>query len=188
MTPVPLNSFKEPNREIASLRGKLPSVNFMTQRSAQEIVRNALEKDELDLLLVGIPEYQFLPKWSPASGNTDLTYLLDALYMGIADYTREELRERLHRAIRKIVGAYEGLDPVACCILCETVERTEGKLSLDLPLEEIAIELRHNIEQYKSRLIEDKSGAGSLWNDGRLGDLRRMSKNTEKRGGPSFCE
>ena len=91
MTPVPLNSFKEPNREIASLRGKLPSVNFMTQRSAQEIVRNALEKDELDLLLVGIPEYQFLPKWSPASGNTDLTYLLDALYMGIADYTREEL-------------------------------------------------------------------------------------------------
>jgi hypothetical protein len=160
----------------------------MNELSAKAIVRNALEKDELNLLLLGSPAYRFLPRLSPAPGNTDLTSLIGWLYEGVEHYTQDELRDRLYAAIKKIVGTYEGLDPVATCVLMEASRRHKGKLTLGLPLEESAAELRDSIENYRWRLMGDKTGEGSLWQNGLLGDFQRLSKNTKKMGGPSFCE
>ncbi|MEN6449431.1 MAG: hypothetical protein ABFC96_02985 [Thermoguttaceae bacterium] len=160
----------------------------MGQESAQEIVRKAIERDEVDLLLLGKPGYKFLPKWSPAPGDTDLTALLSALRGLVGKYPHGEIRDLLYRAIRKIVGTYEGLDPVACCLICEAVNRSEGKSSFELPVDEIAAELRQSIMAFRSRLERDKTGFGAEWPDGMLGDLRRLSRNTEHKGGPSFCD
>ena len=160
----------------------------MPEVSAQELVRKALEKDELDLLLLGKPEYQFLPKWSPASSDTDVIALLEALYYCTEQYTQAVLRDHLLNAINKIVWTYEGLDPVVCCILSEMVRRSEGRPSLGLPLEEIASDLRQSIRIFSFRLEKDKTGEGAQWPDGLLGDLRRLSRNVQNLGGPSFCD
>ena len=59
---------------------------------------------------------------------------------------------------------------------------------LGLPLESIAAELRQSIRVFRFRLEKDRTGVGAEWQDGLFGDLRRLSRNTEGVGGPSFCE
>jgi hypothetical protein len=167
----------------------------MAEHNAEEIVRKAIEKDELDLLLLGKPEYQFLPRWTPAD-DTDLVELLSALYRLVTEYRREELKDYLHRAIKKIVDTYEGLDAVASCILFESSKQSPVDCfgephqpnPLGLPLDGIASELRQSIRVFSFRLEKDKTGVGSQWPDGRLGDLRRLSQITKRLGGPAFCD
>jgi hypothetical protein len=160
----------------------------MKETSPDDIVRKALQRDELDLLLLGEPEYQFLPKWSPAPGNTDLTALLSALRSLTGKYPSGEIRDRLYRAIKKIIGTYEGLDSVACCLICEAGDRSEGKPSFGLPMDEIAAELRQSIRVFAFRLEKDKTGVGAQLPGGRLECFRRLSKTTERLGGPSFYD
>jgi hypothetical protein len=57
--------------------------------SAEKIVRKAIKRGELDLLLLGRPEYRFLPKWSPATGS-DIIALLSGLYGLVGQFPREE--------------------------------------------------------------------------------------------------
>ena len=114
--------------------------------------------------------------------------LLTALYEEYGQYHPEEIRERLHRAISKIISNYDGLVPVANCILLEAYRRKNESFSLDLPLEEIAKELNESIKKYYAQLRDDKSGAGGRWDDGLLGELRRLNKITVNKGGPSFLD
>jgi hypothetical protein len=158
----------------------------MARSNAYEIVKNALDKDELDLLLLGTPEYCYAPRWSDSPQNTEIVELLTALYEEYGQYHPEEIRERLHRAISKIISNYDGLIPVANCILLEAYRRKNESFSLDLPLEEIAKELNESIKKYYAQLRDDKSGAGGRWDDGLLGELRRLNKITVNKGGPSF--
>ena len=160
--------------------------HLMAERTAFEIVKKALDKNELDLLLLGNPEYCYLQRWTTSLWNTDLEELLTTLYEENGQYHQEEIKEQLSRAITKIVSTYDGSIPVANCILLESYRRKNDSFSLDLPLEEIAIELNESIKKYYSQLREDKSGAGSRWDDGLLGELRRLNKITTKKGGPSF--
>jgi hypothetical protein len=163
--------------------------------SANDVVRAALDADELDKMLLGWPPYQYLPKWSPAT-DTDLPQLLHALYGLVGVYPREDLSDRLRHAIEKIVVDYEGLGPVASCILFEASARApfdafgkpKADTSLRLPLDEIADDLRQSVRVFSIRLEKDKTGVGSEWPDGRLGDFRRLSKNTVRYGGPSFVD
>lgn len=158
----------------------------MSESNAHEIVKNALDKDELDLLLLGKPEYCYLPRWTSLQTNTDLVELLTILYEEFGQYHPDEITERLSNAVTKIISTYDGLIPVANCILLESYRRNNESLSLDLPLEEIALELNESIKKYYSQLREDKSGLGSRWDDGLLGELRRLNRITTKKGGPSF--
>jgi hypothetical protein len=160
----------------------------MANLPPKEIVDKALERDELDLLLLGKSEYQFFDRWSSSPYNTDLVAILDALYRFAGEDQREQIKKRLLGAIKKIVDTYEGLVPVAGCILLESGRRSENRPTLGLPLKEIAAELMQSIRLFSFRLEKDKTGVGAQWPDGLLGDLRRLSKNTERVGGPSFCE
>jgi hypothetical protein len=169
----------------------------MIERSAEEIVHKAIEKNELDLLLLGKPEYQYRSRWSSAPGDTDLAELTPVLYRGDTGlYSREQLRDYLHNAIQKIINLYEGLDAVAHCILHESAEQSpvdwfgepHQPNPLGLPLDDIAGELRQSIRVFSFRLEKDKTGVGSRWPDGRLGHLRQLSRSTERLGGPAFCD
>jgi hypothetical protein len=160
----------------------------MTRSNPMVIVRNALAKGELDRLLLGAPEYCYRSRFSPAPGNTDLTELLDVLYDRRTPADKQAVRGDLIAALNRIVGAYEGLEPVATCILYESLRKARDRPTLDLPLDDLADKLRVGVERFRSDLQEDKSGEGREWPDGCLGMFRRLSRNTEQLGGPSFCE
>ncbi len=72
--------------------------------------------------------------------------------------------------------------------MLESLARSENQTTVDLPVNEIAAELRATIERFESQLVLDKSGAAWQRPDGLLMELRCLSKNTMRLGGPSFCE
>ena len=78
----------------------------MVQLSPKEIVGKALEKDELDLLLLGRPEYRCFSLLSALRSSlpydNDLGKLLDVLHEYGGEYTRDDIAGRLLRAMKKI--------------------------------------------------------------------------------------
>lgn len=160
----------------------------MTQNSPDAIVRRALEQNELSLLLLGANEYQYFDRWVGHADNTNLPELLSSLYGFISDEGREIIRDRLLLAINEIIESYEGLFPVATCILFESSHRSENQPTLGLPLDELAEVLRQKVREFGFKLEKDKTGPGFNWPRGRLDDMRRLSKNTVRLGGPSFTD
>ncbi len=160
----------------------------MNQTDPAEVVRTALAKGEIARLLLGAPEYQYRSKYSPAPANTDLTELLIEIYDGSDPESRELAKDALVKALHYLCERYEGIDPVATCILMESGRRSRHGRTLGLPIEELAVKLRATIESFEQRLRADNTGGGRGEPDGMLGDLRRRSRNTEKLGGPPFCK
>jgi hypothetical protein len=152
------------------------------------IVREALARGELDKLLLGKRKYRYLPKGSPAPGDTDLAALIGVLYEHVSETDRQIVRDEMTKAIGSIIDTYAGLEPVAACILLESLQRMRGGSAFGLPLENIAARLRANISVFADRLRADRSGIGASWPDGWFGEFRRLSRNTVDLGGPSFCE
>lgn len=156
--------------------------------SPEAVVRAALARGELDKLLLGAPEYQYRSKYSPAPGNTDLTELLDVIYGHLGGEEAEKAKDALVKALDGICDTYAGVDATSTCILFETGRKFDGRPALGLPLDRLAGRLAATIRTFEPQLRADKSGGGQNWPDGMLGDLRRLSRNTEKYGGPSFCK
>ena len=160
----------------------------MTTIDPMTIVSNAVARGELDKLLLGSPEYCYRSRISPVPGDTDLTELLAVLYDRWNPADIEKVRDDMVKALDGIVETYEGLEPVATCILIESLRRARNGPRLELPLNDLANKLRCSIERFRSRLERDKSGEGGEWADGWLGEFRRLSRNTVDLGGPSFCK
>ena len=150
------------------------------------ILQKAIEKGELIQLLLGAPEYCYRSRWSPAPGNTDLTELLGFMFHERDLAKKRQWRDDLLKALNLIVETYEGLDPVATCILMESLHIARYRQALGLPLDDLAKKLHKGIMQFRERLELDRSGLGDQWSDGMLGEFRRLSKNTVELGGPSF--
>lgn len=159
----------------------------MPNQRAIEIVSSALSKGELGKLLMGTPEYQFRSKFSPAQTDSDLTELLAVIYDGLDAQKREAARDALEKALLALADTYEGIEPLATCILLESLRRSDGRPTFGLPINDLAKKLQATIRKFDDRLRSDKSGGGRDWPDGLLGDMRRLSRNTERYGGPSFC-
>jgi hypothetical protein len=157
-------------------------------QEAVNIVRKALAENNLDLLLFGKQGYSYLPKWSSAPGNTDLTTLLSVIYDTPLGYAKEDIVAKMIYAVNQIVFSYEGLFPVATVILIETLRVNNGRPILGLPLNEIATILRESILKYRYNLITDKTGPGNQWEDGMYGEMRRISDNIVELGGPKLVE
>ena len=128
----------------------------MAQRPAEKIMRKAYKRGDLALLLLGNRKYRYLPHWSPAPGNTDLALLLSELEELVGEHPPNEVGDCLYLAIKEIVGTHEGIRPVASCLLFDSCERV-----FDLPLVEIAADLRQSIRVFRSRLEEDKTAGGN---------------------------
>ncbi len=160
----------------------------MATTNPNEIVKMALAKGELNRLLLAAPEYQYRSKYSPAHGDTDLTELLDVIYLDLEGDEKDAAKEALIVALYSLSGTYEGIDAIATCILYEWGQRSRGKMVLGLPLGDLAEKLQDTVRTFKSRLREDKCGVGRYYEDGLLGNLRRMSHIVEDHGGPRFCD
>ena len=160
----------------------------MTKTNPIAIVEDALRRGELDKLLLGEPGDRYLPKGSPAPGDTDLAAVLGTLYDQTPETDLQRVRDEMVKAVNSIVGTYEGLEPVAASILLESLRKQRTKPTFGLPLDDLAAQLRASIDVFADRLKTDRSGIGASWADGRLGELRRLSRNTVDLAGPSFCK
>jgi hypothetical protein len=160
----------------------------MTTTDPVEMIKEAVAKGELVKLLLGEPGYCYLPKGSPAPGNTDLAAVIGVLYDFMPEADRPRVRDEMVKALSTIVSRYEGLEPVASSILLESLRKMRNRTPFGLPLDDLAVKLRESINAFADRLREDRSGIGASWADGRLGELRRLSRNTVDLGGPSFCK
>lgn len=157
-----------------------------SKMNALELVNQALERDELDKLILGTPEYRYLPARSPSPWNTDIALILSVLYDWI--YSNPIVGEKkMESALTHIVQMPQGIIPVALCILFEVVRNSNNR-GVRLPLDELSQKLHNSILENKSRLQMDRRGPAIQWRDGMLGELRRLSKNSKKRGGPCFWE
>ena len=159
--------------------------NETNNSNPYEIVDRALKNGELDKLLLGYPQYFYTNRYSYFSDYTDVIVLLNILY---SKEDVDDCRQQLSHAIFNIVDLYEGIDPVATCLLYETSHLFDQRKSLGLPLEEITLRLRKTIKHFQDRLIADKTGGG--WNkpNGRYEDMQRLSLNTQDYNGMPFCQ
>lgn len=157
----------------------------MTPSTPQEIIGKSLANKDMKPLLLGAPGYRFRSRWSPAP-DTDLTELLGEVHVLPAEQDRRAAKDLILTAAYQIVDTYEGVVPVATLILIEAVRRSGAQAILGLPLEDLAEKLRLSICAHHARLKSDKSGEGAQWPDGLAGDLRRLSGNSQRYGGPAF--
>jgi hypothetical protein len=148
-----------------------------------QIIHDAIDKHEVDDLLLGRPAYQYLPKQSPSPWGTDLVELLTII---VDNNYSEHVRSELLSAVDRIVTTYDGLIPVALCLLFDSVRSVNNSKNLGLERDQVAARLRKGVDIHKERLRRDKTGGGSDWEDGLLGELRNLSRNTVSVGGPPF--
>ena len=160
----------------------------MADTDPKTIVERAIARGELDKLLLGEPEYCYRSRWSPAPGDTDLTELLEIVYGRLDSADAARVREAMKKALFSVVGRYEGVEPVVIAILMESRRKRDTDDVLGLPLNELAEKLRGSINAFSTKLKTDKTGVGEGMTDGRLGDLRRLSRTIEELGGPAFCD
>jgi hypothetical protein len=155
---------------------------------ALEVVNRALADDAVDELLLGRSGYNYLPKWSSAPGNSDITALLSAFVDGpLKGPSSQQASVRLRAAIERLTPTYEGLLAVASVVLFESLCLKRARGTLGIPLKDVALKLGESIARFKTRLMEDRSGPGRDWEDGMYGELRRLSQNTVALGGPAFA-
>jgi hypothetical protein len=101
---------------------------------------------------------------------------------------RDAAKDAVTAALYSLTGTYEGIDPISTCILLEALRICDGRVPLGLPIDDLASKLQETILTFESRLRADRTAGGKEWTDGLLGDLRRLSRNTENYGGPGFCK
>jgi len=154
-----------------------------------KIIREALEKNEMDRLLLGDEKYRHLGKYTCDPGITDISALMGCYYnIFMKEIEPKKLRDILADAIFSVVNEYEGLFPVAICLLKELYRKQRGIAILDLPIPEITEALRQSIAKYRMRLICDDSMYGRGYDDRSLGQMRHFSKLAVEYGGESYCE
>lgn len=152
--------------------------------NAEKIVTQAIMHNDFEKLILGEGEYHFSPFYSPTDGH-DLTLIHDELSKRAKG--NKQIAVQMNAAIMKMIDRYECLVSIAICILCEALGKSKYNTNIGLPLEEISNSLARSIVFYKETLIQDKSGPGSQFDDGMYGELKRISNNTQKYGGPDFC-
>lgn len=150
-----------------------------------DLVKTAVAKGELDRMLLGEPQYWFQSKYSYAPGPTDVSSLIDAIYICTDDIDILSIRSEYIRALWAIVEKYEGIDAVSSAIFTEAYHRREQRLVLGIPLEELAERLRSTIARGEDRLLSAPSWIGF---PSRFQDIRQLSHTTTEYGGPAFCD
>jgi hypothetical protein len=159
----------------------------MMDRQPSQIVTCALAAGDLCGLLIGKPEYAYLPVRSLAPGDTDLAALLGALYDETNVSERERIRADYEAALMSALESYSGIGPVAYAILFEALRQERSRRPMNIALGAIAERLRDAIQLHREELSLDFSGAGNGWSNGWIGELERLSKLSEELGGPSFA-
>lgn len=148
------------------------------------LISTALNTGEIDQLLLGVPKYAYRSRFVPCPRDSDIVEFLQVM---VNEVNTVKLRTELDRVLNRMVDTYEGVFPVASCILFETARRSRGETTLNLDTHALAAALSNTIDRFRDRLAIDFSFEGANWPDGQLGDLRRLSRVTASLGGPTFC-
>jgi len=149
----------------------------------RNMLEDALNKDRFEKVLMGDPGYRHLPKWTSASGNSDIAAVMDYLYDWIlSDENRELVRERVSEGILRTCGKFEGLVPAFSMILIEHSRRARGTVCLDLGFEPSIAALRNTIAENQKRL-DDPSECGYTTV---RAELQRLAANIAGVGGPDL--
>jgi len=151
-----------------------------------KLTEKAFHNKELRRLLLGEEPYRFYAKYSPAI-DIDLALLIPhGIYTYALDSSHSSFSQELYEALQELAKEYIGIIPVASFILIESFERMGKKSPLEFDLISLARELNCSIYSNIEKLSKDKRGDGHGWDDGKLGELRNMAKNTVSYGGPDF--
>ena len=161
---------------------------FCTTIDPVILVRTALKRGEFTAMLLGEDKYQCRPKYSMSPWKTDIGDLLEPFYSRMPEYDLALKCSILMKSIAEIVSTYDGIVPVAYCLLFELEKRTNNKSGFGLPIEEIAEKLRKTIITYGERLVFDNTEGGSGCPHGRYDYLCHLSRLCEKKGCPPFAE
>src|ERR1700690_4465483 len=124
----------------------------MPQRSAKEIVNDAIQQDIVEDLLLAKPGFEYLPNMTCTSAKSDVVALLSVLYEQAQLYGVGSIRNRLESALRRVLLSYDGLEPTATCILFEVSRRFRNEPSLGFDIYLIATELKKSMDAYADRL------------------------------------
>jgi hypothetical protein len=161
-------------------------MNHSSIANPLQILQEAVARSEMDLLLLGLSPYAYLPSSSPSPGRTDLAELLRVAYDLWPANDRDRIRDSIIGALRKLVSEYDGLEPVAACLLIETLRQSRKRSPMELPVADLSKSLSESIDKYREILSRDFSGSGAEYDDGRLGELRRISEIVKGLGGNQF--
>ncbi len=159
----------------------------MVEQSIEYILtEKAFLKKELKKLFLSIEPYVFYAKYSPAIGN-DLALLIPhGIYLFAENNPDTPFSEELQQVLQELAKEYMGIIAVASFILIESLERMNKKSPFQFDLKPLARELNQSIYSNMEKLAKDKTGDGYGWEDGKLGELRNIAKNTVSYGGPDF--
>lgn len=147
------------------------------------LVESAIENDELHELILGKPGYEYLPKFSPSSWETDQPTVLTRLAARCSD---PQIAQQVSRSIRELAQTYEGVVPAAICYLFESVARRKNGARLGLELAELGPLIRATAAAHREELETDSTGPGAEWPDGLYGELRHLNTTCIELGGEGY--
>lgn len=155
---------------------------------ARQLVRHAILHNDVVGLLLGRHPYAYRSKFSPANSPTDHAELFEFGVYRVFEESpgRKSFKRQFDDALRALVENYEALPIIAFIILIEIIRRKNGKISLEVDLDELGKALLKSIERHKTRLIADTTREGYSNPQGRYGDLVRLSRICERLGAPRF--
>ena len=159
----------------------------MKNTVAYQLAEKAFQNKELEKLLLGEGQYDYLPKYSPAPGNTDLAEIIpNGVFPYLADNSKIENVNYLNTTLNTLCNSLEGMYSVACFILLYHSYFDKLQVLKKIVIKNVIESLSHNIQKHKSELLKSKSILGASSNFGLYGVLKTLSKNTVELGGPSF--
>lgn len=160
----------------------------MNERDPYDLVKVAFEKRELDKLLLGLDPYKYMTKFYPGSGDSDIPALIDdGILPYIAKNKKEEVINYFNGTINALCNQYDGLSSVAYIMVCSAIhKKNKGTLPENINFKQCLKEIKKNIKLYEERLKNDFTGEGWRNEEGRYGDLKRLSKITTEKGGLNF--
>lgn len=139
------------------------------------IVMNAIRDRELDRVLLGHEGYRHINFGTMCPGPTDVSAVCQLLFHRDLGISKRVITEQLIHAVESIVDTYEGILPSTVVITSHLIDKANGRPTLDLPIEELAAEIRASVAVHGER----------LWQHGnRLSLQEGFSKVSMDRGGP----
>lgn len=160
----------------------------MRENISYNLAKLAFENKTLDKLFLGIEPYNYIPKFSSASGNIDLTAVIpDGIFVYIKENESPENIFYLKETLNYLCSQYAGLDVVATYILCAIIYKNRhGQLPTEVDINELSDKLKASIWYFKDKLKNDFTDYGFGCQEGRYGDLKRLSKITTEKEGINF--
>ena len=165
---------------------------FYFDEEGYRLVVQAIEKDEMDRLLLG-DSYHYQPQHDQLEGGPiDHSALLEfAIYACVERCPELDVRGSLERGMERLLGTYEGLDVVSFLLHIEAQNHSRygGSTPLRLDVAKWALRIRDvvrgrddELKGFKETIIW-RDDPGGLWEV-----LRYRSWSLEKLGFPGFFD